>query len=182
MRRDVEKRMAAARTHETRARIRRWALARGLLFVLMVACACGFIATLVAAPVLALFGVDPPWWGPFVAAGVVLAAVILWCVSCARLDAAGYSDGEAAIGTVTEVRTDDSSGPETYPSYDMLITAEIPGGGRIQRAARESRRDEPRVGQRVRFRHNTQSPDDRNDILFLGFVEGSAPAPGADSD
>lgn len=173
MRQDVERWMAAARTPETRARIRWWAGLRRVFFVLMIASVLGLVVVLVVSLVLALFGHDPPWWGPVVALGFVLATVTLWGIAWTLLDAARYLDGEEAVGTITAVTVDDSMGPESNPFYDLLITAELAGGGHIRRATRESPRDEPRPGQRVRFRHNTHDPDDLRDILFLEFVDGA---------
>ncbi|MFF2654300.1 DUF3592 domain-containing protein [Streptomyces sp. NPDC058045] len=145
-----------------------------MFFVLMVASVLGFVVTLAVSVVLELLGHELPWWGPVIALGVVLATVALWGVAWNLLDAARYLDGEETVGTITEVTADDSMGPESNPAYDMLITAEVTGGGRIRRAARESPRDAPRPGQRIRFRHNTRDPDDLRDILFLKFVDGTA--------
>ena len=175
MKRDVEKWRAAARTPQTRARIRRWALLRSVFFTVMIACACGFVVTIVTSTVLAFFGEDAPWWGPVVALGVLLAAVLLWCLAWTLLDAARYADGDEAVGTIIEVSADDSMGPDSNPAYDMLIVAGVAADVRIRRVAREFPRDEPQPGQSVRFIHNSQDPDDLNDILFLGFIDEVGP-------
>ncbi|WP_449276726.1 hypothetical protein [Leucobacter sp. GX24907] len=177
MRQDVERWMEAARTPETRARIRRWAILSRVLFVVMGASAIGFIATLAVSIVLALFGSAPPWWGPVIALGVLLVALVAWFLALSLCEAAGYLDGEEAVGIITEVTADDSMGPESNPAYDMMIIAELAGGEQIRRAARESPREAPRPGQRVRFRHNTHDPRDLDDILFLGFIDDTGQRP-----
>ncbi|MBB4134003.1 hypothetical protein [Gordonia humi] len=149
-----------------------------MLFVVMVASAIGFIATLTVSIVLALFASDPPWWGPVTALGVLLIALIAWFLALSMCEAAGYLDGEEAEGTLVEVTADDRMGPESNPAYDMLLVAELSGGGQIRRAAREYPREAPLPGQRVRFRHNTRDPEDLDDILFLGFIDGTVQRPG----
>lgn len=80
--------MAAARTPETRARIRRWAILRSVFLALTLASACGFVVTLVVSMVLAVFfGEEPPWWRSIVALCMVLATVVLWCISWVMLGA-----------------------------------------------------------------------------------------------
>jgi Na+/melibiose symporter-like transporter len=133
----------------------------------MVVCTGGAVIAAVWGAVVGVLGTEDTWWVALLVLGVVLGTLLLWCTASFMLEVARYADGDEAIGTIEEVRVDDSMGPESNPSYDMLIAVELEGGGRLRRAARESPREEPLVGQRVRFLHNTQDPDDLNDILLL---------------
>lgn len=98
MRQDIEGWPAAARTPETRAQIRRWLIVSGVFFVLMAASAVGLVVTLALSIGLALFGSDPPWWGP-----VLLVALVAWFFVLSRQEAAGFVYGEEAVGINTDV-------------------------------------------------------------------------------
>ncbi|MFH9201977.1 hypothetical protein ACH4KO_09760 [Streptomyces anulatus] len=178
---DLERRLALAQTPQTRARIRRWALLKRVCFVLAILGACVFVLVLVGFLLLAFVGLfvpdlriftDGPWWVVVPAALAALLATILpWCVASALLEAACYADGTETLGTITEVVVDTTSDIEAQPQYDLTIAAELDQGDSIRRSVRTSERREPRVGQTVRFLHNTLDPGALDDILYLGVVD-----------
>ena len=166
--------LAEARTPKTRARIRRLAwtvrVFRALTFLSAGACVLALIGMVLATfvsifvPAFHVVADAPGWIGP-VAAGIVMALLLAWCVTWFRLEAARYADDREAVGTITEVVASEDS--EGQPRYRLAITADLPEGGTIRRAEGVSESTAPLPGQSVRFRHNTSQPDDLDDILFL---------------
>ncbi|MFE7577258.1 hypothetical protein ACFU5Z_21235 [Streptomyces sp. NPDC057521] len=174
--------MAAARTPETRARIRRWARLKRVCLVLAIPGTCVFVLVLVGFPLLAVAGLfvpglriftDAPWWVAPVALAALVAVILPWFVASLLLEAACYADGTETLGTITEVVVDTTSDSEGQPQYDLTIAAELDQDASIRRSVRTAERREPRVGQTVRFLHNTLDPGALDDILYLGIVDNT---------
>ncbi|WP_326700370.1 hypothetical protein OG909_25640 [Streptomyces sp. NBC_01754] len=177
MREQTEKWIRVARTPETRARIRREAV-RERVFGVLVAVAVGLCALMVAASIcLAVFqsklaGRTTWFWattiGTLLAFALLAMATRLWIAANNRRVDAMYADGRESVGTVVKVVEDDDRDPDTGPYYDITVTAAVAGTVSIRRVTR--RAEAPRIGQRLRFRHNTLDPEDLDDVLFVGFV------------
>lgn len=172
MNKQVEEWMGLAITPETRALIRRWARIERVLGV-MVAVDAGLCALMLAVSIyLSVFREDligHLWWLWPAVVGVLLVFLVPWFAANNKRVDAMYADGRESVGTVTEA---DYNDPDPGPSYDLTITAAVSGNRSIRRV---TRRDEaPRVGQQVRFRHNTLDPEDLEDVLFVGFVDEDA--------
>ncbi|MGV9798506.1 hypothetical protein ACWDTP_10655 [Mycobacterium sp. NPDC003449] len=170
MNRDTEELMARARTPETRARIRRWALLKRVCFGLACLGLTAFVTAIVASAIREVLGEPAPWWVFLAAFAVLVVSIIPWCLASFRLDVARYADGEETVGTIIEIVVDENTDPETLPAYDITIAAALPSGS-IRRTCRVSERKAPEPGQVVRFRHNTGDPADLKDVLFVGFVD-----------
>ena len=159
-----------AKTSQTRARIRRWALLKRVFFGLAGLSSTMSVTIIVAAAIREFLGEPAPWWVFLAALAVLVVSILPWCLASFRLDVARYADGEETVGTITKIVIDEDTDPEALPAYDITIAARLPTGG-IHRTCRVSERTAPKPGQRVRFRHNTGDPDDLEDVLFLGFVD-----------
>ncbi|WP_396911130.1 hypothetical protein [Mycolicibacterium sp.] len=174
MNRDTTAWLALARTPETRARIRRWALLKRVCFGLAGLGVAAFVTVVVVAAIREVLGEPVPWWVVLAALAVLVVSVVPWCLASFRLDVARYADGEETLGTITEIAVDEHTDPEALPAYDITIAGRLPSGG-IRRTCRVSERTPPELGQMVRFRHNTGDPDGLKDVLFLGFVDAPEP-------
>lgn len=153
-----------AKTPETRASIRRWNRWTNFFFwggALLVLGGLAFI----------VWSVATDRHGGLVFWGVITGTVVLVlvCVVCgsrtgSRLSEARFADGCESVGTIVEVTTHLSvDGPETC---DILVAASVSG------AVIHRKIDGlivGRVGDRIRFRHNTIDPEDLDDILFAGW-------------
>ncbi|MDQ0613447.1 hypothetical protein QF046_001088 [Microbacterium sp. W4I4] len=179
---DLERWLSLAKTPQTRARIRRWTALRSVFLVLAIVSAGAFALGFVGLMVLALAGLfipalrfltDAPWWIVPSALVALIALTIPWCVASLLLEAARYADGTETFGRITGV-VDTTSDIEDQPQYALTITADLRAGRSICREVRTSESVEPRVGQTVRFRHNTEAPEDVEDILLLGIVDDTA--------
>lgn len=176
----LEQWLARARTPQTRARIRLWTPLSRVVFALTLASWGVFVVLLVGSIVLAIFGFDPPVWVPNVGLGVATLMTVVSGLTWFHLEAVRYADGEETVGVITEVVPDDPH--ESNPSYRISLTAEMPDGAVIHRVTWKSKMRAPIPGQRLRFRHNTRTPDDTDDILFLDFEKPDAPEMGRDEE
>ena len=158
-----------AKTPETRASIRRWNHWTNFFFWVGTLLVLGGIAFIVWSVATDRHS-GPVFWG--VIAGTVV--LVLVCVGYgshagSRLSEARFADGRESVGTIVEVTTHPGTdGPE---SFDILVTASV-SGAVIHRKINGLLVG--RVGDRIRFRHNTIDPEDMDDILFEGW-KGSSP-------
>lgn len=168
--------MAAARTRETRARIRRWSKVETIAAFTTLA----GIALLVLAP-FASIGVAIwdavtdvertylHWWVWGVAGVVAVGGIAVAMVASGRRERACYADGRVAVGNVERAIEHPGSGDD-QTWYDLRIEAELPEGTTLRRRLHlEGEGLDRRVGGPVRFRHNSLDPDDLDDVLFIGW-------------
>lgn len=170
---------AAARTPETRARIRRWSRIEtvGITTTLagiamLLASPFASIAVVIWTGVAGVNRADLHWWIWGAAIGVAVSGAVTWASATGRRQEACYADGMESIGTVTGVVVEEPADPEGMPGYRLTISADLPEDGRMSRLTSTSERTAPRVGQTVRFRHNTLDPEDAQDVWLIGFVKG----------
>lgn len=158
--------MRRAKTPETRASIRHWNRWTNSFFwvgVLLVLGGFAFIVWSVATD----RHCGPVFWGVIVGTVVlILVCVVRGSHAGSRLIEARFADGRESVGTIVWVTTNHSvDGPETC---DILVTASVSG------AVIHRKIDgliAGRVGDRIRFRHNTIDSEDMDDILFVGWKE-----------
>ncbi|WP_144016723.1 hypothetical protein [Beutenbergia cavernae] len=168
--------MAAARTPETRARIRYWSKVETISTATMLA----GIALLLIAPfgsiALAVWSsvTDTDrtvlyWWIWGIPAVLAMGGVVAALVASGRREQACFADGRVAVGTVERAIEHTGSGDDrTW--FDLRISAELPGGTTLRRRLHlEGEGLDRRVGGSVRFRHNTLDADDLDDVLHVGF-------------
>ncbi len=170
--------MAAARTPETRARIRRWSRIETIGVVLLVPGICALLAapvvTLALAIGFAVAGVrhtDVYWWLWGVPLGLSVAGAAVMAVSSHRRLSATFADGHVAIGRVDRVVERPGSGDDTT-TYELRVSAELSSGVLLRRKLyRDGGDPSRRIGRPIRFRHNTLDPDDVHDALFDGWPD-----------
>jgi len=175
---DIERLLAYAKTPRTRARIRRLVRWKRVFRVLAILGVSSFVlayAGILLVGIASIFFqplsvvMDAPWWVPLAAMGVASACVAPWGVAAHRLEVALYADGTESRGIITEIVVGEDS--EQQPRYSLSVTAELSHDARIHRFVGGIYEPAaPKVGQVVRFRHNTRDPDDLHDILFIEVV------------
>ena len=170
--------MAAARTPETRARIRRWAKVETVTVFMMFA----GIALLLVAPFASIAvaiwssvtDVERTylyWWIWGVSGVLAVGGVVVAMVASSRRQRACFADGRIAVGTVERAIEHPGSGDD-QTWFDLRISAELQGGATLRRRLHlEGEHLDRRVGRPVRFRHNTLDADDLDDLLFDGWPD-----------
>lgn len=170
--------MAAARTPETRACIRRWSKIEAVAVITTLA----GIALLILAPFASVAvavwtsvaDIDRPdlyWWIWGVTGVVAVGGVIVAMIASGHRQQACYADGRIAVGTVERAIEHPGSGDD-QTWFDLRISAGLPGGTTLRRRLHlDGEGLDRRIGDRVRFRHNTLGPDDLDDILFDGWPD-----------
>ncbi|AXK35348.1 hypothetical protein DVA86_24580 [Streptomyces armeniacus] len=172
--------IAKARTPESRARIRRWSRVE----TIGVLVALGGLAALFIAPIVtlalaiwsAIAGIDRTdvyWWLWGVAISVSTLGAIIMTVGSRRRLYSCFADGHVSTGRVDRVIEKPAVGDD-QAWYDLRVSAELPGGvvlrRRLYRDGNDPRR---RIGEPIRFRHNTLDSDDLHDALFDGWPGGT---------
>lgn len=170
-------RMAAARTPETRARIRRWSCIETV----------GIATTLVGIALLMLasfasIGVAvwhsstdgdparPLWWIWGTAVGVAGIGALTWVIGSSRRQAACFAEGDETVGTVGRAVEHPGSGDD-LTWWDLRISAMMPDGTTLHRRLHlGGEHHDRRVGGPVRFRHNTLDPDALDDICLVDWA------------
>lgn len=83
-----------AKTPETRARIRRWALLKRVFFGLAGLSSTASVTIIVVAAIREVLGEPAPRWVFLAALAVLVVSILPWCLASFRLDVARYADGE----------------------------------------------------------------------------------------
>lgn len=172
----TRQRMAAARTPETRTRIRRWSRVESIS---MMAMAVGFALILIAplasigvAVWMSVTGVDHPelyWWIWGATIIILVGGIIVSLFAGGHRERACFADGYVAVGNVQRAIEHPGSGDDAT-WFDLRISAELSVGVTLRRRLHfQGEGFGRRVGRPVRFRHNTFDPDDLDDILFDGW-------------
>lgn len=178
-RRETREWVRLAKTPATRASIRRWSRRSDFFFWVGLLLVLGGMAFIVWAVATERHSLPVFWW--LIAVTVVF---VLACVACGshaqgRLDDARFADGYVSVGRVDEVIT--YSGGETSDTYDIVVSATLPGSVTIHRkielGASPGHLSDDDVGRGVRFRHNTLDAEDLDDVLFDGW-QGQRPLRG----
>lgn len=168
--------MARARTGESRARIRRWSRVEttGVLAILAGSAAL-LIAPIATLALIIWFSIadidrtDVYWWlWVSVIAAPLLGGIATWVGGRQRL-AACFADGHVSVGRVDKV-IELPGGGDDSASYEVRVSAELPGGVVLRRKVYRSSDPRRRTGRPIRFRHNTVDPDDLHDVLFDGWA------------
>lgn len=173
--------MAAARTPETRARIRCWSKIEtlGMLMTLVgiaLLCLAPF-ASIAVAIWSSVSDVDQPWlhwwiWG--VTLGVLASGTAASLVATSRRQRACFADGQEATGTVDRAIEHPGSGDDAT-WWDLRISAELSDGTTLRRRLHlDGERHDRRVGGPIRFRHNTLDPDAFDDVQLVGWTDDGA--------
>lgn len=174
--------MAAARTPETRARIRRWAKAETVgMTTLLVGLALVILAVFASIAMAIWVGVSDIdhtgllWWIWGVAIGMTACGIAANLVAARRREEACFADGQSSVGTLDRAIEHPGSGDDkTW--WDLRITAGLPDGTTLHRRLHvEGEGFDRRVGGRLRFRHNTLDPDDFDDVHFGGWLDQKLP-------
>ncbi|WP_220270966.1 hypothetical protein [Tsukamurella tyrosinosolvens] len=170
--------MAAARTPQTRAAIRRWSKVETLSIAVVAAGLALFLFAPFASVAVAIWsrasgtdhGVLHCWiWGT--ALGVLAAGSVLLAVAGQRRQRACFADGHLAAGTVERAFRHPGSGDD-LTWYDLRISAVLPDGTTLRRRLHlEGEHLDRRVGRPVGFRHNTIDPDALDDIQLAGWPD-----------
>ncbi|MGI6877697.1 hypothetical protein [Microbacterium sp. gxy059] len=163
--------MAAARTAETRERIRRWPrIETGGIATALAGVALLMLAPLASVAVAIWSGVadgDPAApmrgiWGT--AVGVAGIGVLAWGLGSSRRRAVCFSDGYESLGVVDRAIEHPGSGDE-MTWWDLRISAVLPDGTTMRRRLHlEGEHHDRRVGGPVRFRHSTLDTEALDDI------------------
>lgn len=169
-----------AKTPKTRPRIRRLSVLHDVsggvllvgmgLFVLMIG------VSIVLAVWFAIAHISRPdvfLWGFGIALGVVVLGATAEVVVSGRLEEAKYADADAAAGVVDSVTTTQETGGEgdVVTVFHVNVTARISEELVLRRRMEVWERDngnpdETWTGRTIRFRHNTEDPDDLSDARF----------------
>lgn len=161
--------MRRAKTPETRASIRRWNRWTNFFFWGGALLAFGGLAFIVWSVATDRHG-GLVFWGVITGAVVLVLVCVVWgSHTGSHLIEARFADGCESVGTVVEVTR--HPGADVPDTYDILVTASV-SGAVIHREINDLLA--ARVGDRIRFRHNTIDPDDVDDVLFAGW-DGRAP-------
>ena len=84
-----------------------------------------------------------------------------------KIQEAMFADAHVAVGRVVDVITESPYDGEAMGEYELVLSAELPGAVTIRRKLRWSAYGSaPRLGETIRFRHNTVDPDDLGDVLY----------------
>ena len=82
---------------------------------------------------------------------------------------ARFAQGRRSIGRIVEVITEHVYDGESEGRYVLVISAQVPGPMTLhRRIVWSAYGPAPRIGETVRFRHNTVDPENRDDVLFDG--------------
>lgn len=168
--------MAAARTPETRALIRRWSwiesiglMAMVLGVALLVIAPFGSIAVAVWADVTDTGRSALHWWIWGITLGLLAVGGVAALVASGRRERACFADGHACEGVVDRAIEHPGSGDDrTW--YDLRISAALANGVTLRRRLHlDGEQWERRVGRPVQFRHNTFDPEALDDVLLIGW-------------
>jgi len=170
--------MAAARTSETRGRIRRWSKAETVAVLMMLAGVALLILAMFASVAVAIWSSVTDaghagfyWWIWGVAIGVTVLGAVGSLIATKKRQTACFADGRVAEGTVERAIEHPGSGDD-QTWFDLRISAELPDGTTLRRRLHvQGDGFEQRAGRPVRFRHNTLDPDDLDDLLLDGWPE-----------
>ncbi|MBM7368707.1 hypothetical protein [Gordonia hydrophobica] len=152
-----------ARTPETRARIRYWSRRAGASFAALILAVVGGIAFVVWG-VVTQHASGVTFWG--LVAGTVILILVCFAYSShadGRLTEARFADAHVTIGRVSRVVC--RPGVEGPDSYDVEVTAELPGPITLRRELRDFH-IMCSVGDTIEFRHTVLDPDDVDDVHF----------------
>ncbi|MFI7086662.1 hypothetical protein ACIBUR_24075 [Streptomyces anulatus] len=134
-------------------------------------------ATLALAMWFSVAGIDRTdvyWWLWGIAVGLPLVGGSLMTMSSHERLTACFADGYVATGRVDRVIELPGSGDDPT-SYELRVSAELPDGVVLRRKVyRDGNNPRRRLGEPIRFRHNTLDPDDVHDVLFERFPGAEA--------
>lgn len=173
--------MAAARTPETRARIRRWSRIESVAAVIMLA----GIALLVVAPFASIAAavwdaitdmerIHLHWWIWGTTIGALAVGTVGFLLGTSRRERACFADGQTAVGVVERAIEHPGSGDD-LTWFDLRISAALADGTRLHRRLHlEGEHLDRKLGRSVRFRHNTRDPDALDDVQLDGWPDHEA--------
>ena len=164
----------AARTPETRARIRRWSRVESVgIVVTLLGIVLLFLAPFASVAVViwsSITDVDRTflhWWIWGVATAVAVPGAALWVIASDRREAARFADGQVSVGTVERAMMHPGTGDD-MTWYDLRISAVLRDGTTLRRRLHLGGESlDRRVGGPVRFRHNTLDPDALDDVHLV---------------
>ncbi|MFD5225584.1 hypothetical protein ACFWHT_08190 [Microbacterium sp. NPDC058342] len=176
--------MAAARTPETRARIRQWVRIEALglaTFLLGLSLVIVAVVVSIATAMGSGIGNAPPalfWWSWGVAIGVTACGAVGWVIAIRKREAACFADDQLVVGTVDRVIEHPGSGDD-HTWFDLRLSTVLPDGKTLRRRLHlEGEHLDRRLGSRLRFRHNTLDADAFDDVHFVGWLNKKQPRPG----
>lgn len=168
--------MAAARTPETRARIRRWSKVETVAAVIMLVGLVMLLIAPFASIAVAVWDAITDmerthlhWWIWVTTIGVLAIGTVGFLLGTARRERACFADGQTAVGIVERAIEHPGSGDD-QTWFDLRISAVLPDGTTLRRRLHlEGEHLDRRVGRPVRFRHNTLDPDALDDVQLDGW-------------